>query len=140
MPFQEKSAWVMTVALILSGAVYFILVLSMSSEGYLVPLILPVFVLYTVLLVVLAIIGHIVIALLSPKEANSKTDERERLIKIKSSHLSGYIFAVGIIFSLFIYMFTYSGSLLFYAVFASLMIGQIMEYIFQLYFHRRSIR
>ena len=78
MPFQEKSAWVMSAALLIGGALYFGVVGAMSAAaGVLVRPLLPMIAVYTVLLVVLAIVGHIAIAVLSPKEANAPLDERE---------------------------------------------------------------
>lgn len=140
MPFHEKSAWIMSVALLLGGVFYFAVVVSLSGElGGLVPPILPLVVLYTVLLVVVAVIGHIVVAICAPREANAALDERERRIFDRAGHLSGYVFGAGVLLSLALYLFTYDGNLLFYGVFGSLMLGQLAEYVIQIRLYRAVV-
>jgi hypothetical protein len=87
----------------------------------------------------LAIVGHIVIAALAPKDADVPVDERERHIFNRAGHYSSNVFGAGILLSLGIYLLSNNGDLLFYAVFASLMAGQIAEYILQILFYRTSI-
>ena len=41
--------------------------------------------------------------------------------------------------SLGFYLLSRNGDLLFYSVFASLMLGQLMEYVFQIVFYRTSV-
>ena len=140
MPFHEKSAWIMSVALLLGGVFYFGAVVSAWSEsGQLMSPLFPLIVIYTVFLIVIAVVGHIVIAVLAPKDANAPVDERERQIFCRAGHYSSYVFAVGVLMSLGIYLISKSGDLLFYTVFASLMVAQIAEYFFQILFYRTSI-
>lgn len=140
MAFQEKSAWIMAAALILTGIFYFSSVASMSSAlGNLAPPNIPVLAVYTVLLAVLAISGHIAIALFAPKEANTVTDERERRIFERAGHWSGYIFGAGVILSLGLYLVFYDGNLLFYGVFGSLMLSQLAEYLIQIVLYRNPL-
>ena len=140
MPFHEKSAWIMSAALLIGGAFYGATVWGMSAAlGDLAPPNMPSVVLYTILLVVVAIAGHIVAALLAPKEANAQLDERERAIADRAGHLSGYVLGVGVLLSLGVYLFAYSGPLLFYGVFASLMLSQLAEYLIQIALHRGSL-
>ena len=140
MPFHEKSAWIMSAALLVGGILYFGVVLSLSTgfDG-LAPPSLPQVVVYTVLLVLIAITGHVVAAALAPREANAAPDERERLIFARAGNLSSHVFAVGVLLSLGLYLFTYDGHLLFYGVFASLMLGQLTEYVLQIWYYRRAV-
>jgi uncharacterized membrane protein (DUF485 family) len=140
MAFQEKSAWIMALSLLAAGIFYFGVVAAMSSAmGSLAPPNIPVVAVYTVLLAILAIISHIVIAIFAPKDANAPTDERERRILERSSHLSGYVFAAGVIVSLGLYLIFYDGNLLFYGVFSSLMLGQLAEYLLQIVLYRNLL-
>lgn len=140
MPFREKSAWVMSVALLSGGIFYFRAVMSGWSEsGQLASPWIPLILTYTACLVVVAAVGHIVIAALAPKDAYAPVDEREAQIFVRSGHYSSYVFALGVFISLGIYLFSGSGDLLFYTVFASLMVGQIAEYFFQILFYRTSL-
>lgn len=137
MPFQEKSAWVMSLSLLLGGMFYFSVVSNMTAEiGALAPPILPTVVLYTIILIAVAIIGHIAIAVLAPRDANAPLDEREKIIFHRASHLSGYLFGIGVVPSLGYYLFTHNGDILFYSVFASLMISQLSEYVFRILLYR----
>jgi hypothetical protein len=140
MPFQEKSAWIMTVALLVGSAFYFGVVAAMSSRiGQLAPPNLPLVAVYTALLVLVAIAGHVVIAVFTPREANARLDERERKITIQAGHRSGDVFGMAIVLSLGLYLVTYDGNLLFYCVFASLMISQLIEYGLQILLYRTAV-
>ena len=124
----------------LQGFFYFHSVLSAWSEsGRLASPAIPKILAYTGILVAIAIVGHIVAAALAPKEANASVDEREKQIFVRAGHYSSYVFAAGILSSLGVYVVSGSGDLLFYTVFASLMVGQIVEYVFQILFYRTSI-
>jgi len=140
MPFREKSAWIMTIILIVLGAAYFYVVAGIWSEtGQLGAPMLPLVIIYTVCLTGLAILGHVVIAIFAPRDANAAVDERERRILERAGHYSSYILGFGVILSLGYYLLTRNGDLLFYAVFASLMLGQIMEYVLQIVFYRSTV-
>ena len=140
MPFHEKSAWIVSAALLLGGAFYFAVVAAMSSaSGRLAPPTLPLVAAYTVLLVIAAVAGHIVAALAAPKEANTPLDEREKTITHRAGHLSGYVIGAGVIVSLGLYLFSYDGNLLFYAVFATLMLSQLAEYALQIRLYRSAL-
>ena len=140
MPFREKSAWVMSAALLSGSVFYFRAVVSGWSEsGQLASPLIPLILSYTACLVVIAIVGQIAIAALAPKDAYAPVDEREKKIFVRAGHYSSYVFAVGILISLGIYLLSKSGDLLFYTVFASLIVGQIVEYFFQILFYRTSL-
>ena len=140
MPFREKSAWIMSVALLALGLAYFYAVAAIwSASGQLAAPMLPLVIAYTVALILLAVIGHIVIAVLAPKEANAAADERERRIFERAGHFSSYVLGAAIVMSLGFYLLSRDGDLLFYTVFASLMLGQFMEYALQIVFYRTTM-
>ena len=130
----------MSFILLFVGLAYFYFVAVIGSEsGQLAQPTGGVVVVYTICLVVLAVVGHTAIAIMAPRDANTPLDERERTIFIRAGHYSSYVFATGIVLSLGLYMLSHNGDLLFYTVFASLMIGQIMEYAFQILLYRTSV-
>jgi hypothetical protein len=100
---------------------------------------LPLIVRYTVALVVIAVAGHIVTAILSPQDANAPYDERDRRILDKAGHWSGYVLGFGAVMSLGAYLFLHNGNLLFYGVFASLILSQIAEYAIQILLYRTRV-
>ena len=87
----------------------------------------------------MAVVGHIAIAVLAPTEANASPDERERQIFNRAGHYSSYFLAVGVVLALGYYLVSRNGDLLFYGVFASLMLGQVMEYLIQIFLYRTSV-
>ena len=140
MPFREKSAWIMSAALIVGGIVYFRAILSVWSEsGQLLSPGFPLILTYTGFLVVIAVVGHVVAVAFAPNDADAPIDERERQIFIRAGHYSSYVFAAGTVTSLGLYIFSNSGDLLFYTVFASLLVSQIVEYVFQILYFRTSV-
>jgi hypothetical protein len=140
MAFHEKSAWIMSFALLLGGIFYFGVVARISSAmGQLVPPMLPLVAVYTAILVAVAIAGHIVVAVMAPKEANAPLDERERQLTVRAGHYSGLVFGAGVIMSMGLYLVSYNGHLFFYCVFASLMIGQLVEYGMQIVLYRTTV-
>ena len=140
MTFHEKSAWIMALALSIGGLFYAVTVLSMSSGlGELAPPVIPTVVVYTVILVVLAIVGHIVAVAFGPDDADEIVDERARRIADRSGYLSAYVLGIGVLVALGLYLWSYDGNLMFYVVFASLMLSQLFEYVVQIALYRRGV-
>jgi hypothetical protein len=140
MPFHEKSAWLMGLALLAASLFYVGMVLGLSRElGQLAPPILPFVIVFTVFLTLVAIVGHILIAVLAPKEAAAAPDERERKLLALAGHRAGYVFSTGVVCGLGAYLITRDGDLLFYAVFASLIVAQLAEYAWQIWFYRTAV-
>ena len=130
----------MLIALTLGGLFYIGVVNSLSSEiGQLAPPILPILIVYTVILVVLSIIGHIAIAVFSPRDANAPLDEREKTIFHRAGHYSAFLLGAGVLLSLGYYLFLRDGDLLFYGVFASMVIAQMAEYAVRIFLYRAAI-
>ena len=130
----------MSAALIVGGLIYFLPVLSgWNSSGQLPSPLMPQLVAYTVCLVTIAIVGHIVITALAPREADAPVDEREKLIFDRAGHYSSYVLAAGVLVSLGTYLLSANGDLLFYVVFASLVASHLAEYLLQIVFYRTSV-
>lgn len=140
MSYREQTAWIMIAALIFGGFLYFGAVaensqsiLQLAEPG------LPLITRYTFALVVIAVVGHIVTGILSPKDANAPADERDKRIIDKAGHWSGYVLGFGVVMSLGAYLILHNGNLMFYGVFASLMLSQIIEYAMQLLLYRTGV-
>lgn len=140
MPFHEKSAWVMAIALLTGGVIYFGMVGALTTQtGSLAAPTIPQIAIYTAVLVLIAIVGHIIAALAAPHEADAPTDERDKRIFDRAGNLSGYVVGAGTILSLGLYLVFNDGNLLFYGVFASLMSSQLAEYVAQIVLYRSAI-
>jgi hypothetical protein len=139
MPFREKSAWLMVICLGLVGIAYYALVAKMSAAiGQLVPPLIPLLVVFTIAVAVLATASHIIIAVLAPKDANAPTDERDRTISARAGNWSSYVLASGIALALGLYLLARNGDLLFYCVFGSWVLAQLSEYVFEIALYRRG--
>jgi hypothetical protein len=140
MSFQEKSAYVMVIALFLGGGLYFYEVLSQSVglNGMISPVI-PGLIKLSFMLVIVSIIGYMIIAAISPKEAEAKLDEREKLIFNRAGSLSGFILGFAVILSLGSYLISEDGALLFYTVFAGLIVSQLTGYMIRIFLYRTTL-
>jgi len=139
MTFSEKSAWLMTLALLAASSGYLSALLAASElAGTLPPPSVPALVEFTVVLVLISIVGHILIAALRPDDANAPMDERERQVVNKAGNWSGFVLGFGLVSGLLSYLVLGNGNLLFYTVFASLLAAQFAEYLLQIVLLRWS--
>lgn len=104
MSFQEKSTALMLVVMVGVYGWYFAVVGSqlddpaMRAAGY------KGLMLFTVLaLVALAIVGHVVIALVPPRTGD-ESDERDRIIDLRGEWIGGYVLGTGALAGLFLAM------------------------------------
>ena len=140
MSFHEKSAWVMGLIMIAGMAFYFRTVAAMS-EGLeqLAPPVLPLVIVYIVVIVVLSIIGHILIAVSRPSEADDMMDERDKLVAARAGNIAGFVLGIGLISALGGYLINYDGNQLFHAAFGVLMVSQITEYAARIVYYRTGV-
>lgn len=98
--FQEKSTWVMGVVVLGVYGWYFVTVLRMAGDVAVAGIAYQTIMFLTVVaLVVLAVIGHVVIAIVDPK-GSDQTDERDRTINRYGEYIGGYVLAVGALVAL----------------------------------------
>lgn len=133
MPFRERSAWVMGCMLILVGGFYLkqVIVDLVPPSSAAIP-----FVLFTV---VLSIAAQVALAIMSPREASTPIDERERLVSDKAARFSSYVLPTGVVLGLGWFMASQDGMTLFHVVLVSLILGQIVEYVAQIFLLRSRV-
>lgn len=137
MAFREKTAWIMSIALLLGGLFYWHVVDAGSQAlGAAMPPLIPVVAIYVGILVVIAVVGHVVAALTSLKTANDPMDERERAITARATSLADSVMGIGILISLGVYLLSYDGNQLFHLVFGTLMVSQFLHYAAQIVLFR----
>ncbi|NVE93858.1 hypothetical protein [Altererythrobacter lutimaris] len=133
MSFRERAAWVMGFTLILTGGYYLKLVIgdgvSPSSAAF--PFVIGV--------TILSIAAQVVLAALSPREASSPVDERERLVIQKAANFSSYVLATGVVVALGIFMVSEVGMQLFNLALISLILAKIAEYGAQIFLLRSRV-
>jgi hypothetical protein len=89
--------------------------------------------------IVVSIAAQIVLAVMSPREASSPVDERERLVIQKATHFSSYVLASGVVVGLGMFMISQDGMKLFHIVLTSLILGQIADYGAQIFLLRSRV-
>lgn len=139
MTFHEKSAWVMGILLLLVGGWYLNTVWQTSvSLGETAPPMMHLIGRATLILIIGAIVGHIVIAVWNLKDANDEKDERDKQVLRKSGHVSGFVLGFGCVTGLVHYVVRADGNLLFHMVVVSLIAAHIVEYALTIFFYRRG--
>lgn len=132
--FQEKSLWLLFASLVVSFGIYFITVLQ-ADTTYVMPQQVFFFVLVLVLLVVVQIVGHVVIALVNRR---TETDERDRLIALKSTRIASYVLATGVFASLCTALLTEGNFLFTHVLLGFWVLAQLVEIGTQLVLYRRG--
>lgn len=140
MSFQEKSAWVMCIALIVSGAFYAWTVVAIAQVAQVIPPPNGVgIVIGIIIIVAIAIFGHAVAALGNPADANASEDERDRLVVWRAGNLSGLLLGVVCMTSLIAFAVWGSGNLLFHMIVAGMVLSQLAEYALTIWYYRRGV-
>ena len=140
MGFREKLAWAMMVIMAGTGGLYYSWVHMQSSAiGAWAPPNIAFLIGYVVLVIVLAIVAGIAIGISRPSEASPPMDERERLILFAGEVWAGRLLSVLILCTLLDFAVSGNGNRLFHLVFASLIISQVGEYVFRIFFYRRGV-
>ncbi len=140
MSFQEKSAWVMALALTVISIMcgWSVYEASVAAGGLVSPSI-GLISSYTLVLVVIVVAGQIVISICSPKQASTPADEREIHIERKAGYTSGWIMGVGAVVSMSHYLHWNNGDMLFYMVLGSMALAAIVDYVYRIVLHRSAI-
>jgi len=139
MAFREQSAWAMGLILMVAGLLYFGKVYAASQAlGATAPPIMAFVVIYVILVVIASIVIMSPLAAVQPQAANAPADERERVILDRAGNWSGYVLTFGVATGLFHFWVQRDGNMLFHIAFASLMLSQISEYLFQIILYRRG--
>lgn len=104
----------------------------------------------TTFISILAIVAHIVIAILHAKEANNNDDERDKLIEMKSSQTAYFILVLGVIFTVIqVQLSEYfdsginfsslsMGYNMMHYIIMSLLLAEVTRYSYQLFYYRRG--
>ncbi len=91
-----------------------------------------------VALVAMAVFGHIVIALLNPKEA-SRQDERDALIEMRGDQRGGFVMAVFAVCAMGLAMIAAAHFWIVNLILAGLVLGEIVKAVSKLIDYRRGV-
>lgn len=140
MTFSEKSAWVMSFALIVSGTLYsWAVVSAWQALGQAPPPNIGFPIILTVPIVAIAILGHAFAAIGNPSNANEPEDERARQIVWRAGNLSGALLGFFVVMMICAFAIWNNGNQIFHALVLSLVLSQLAEYVLTIWFYRRGI-
>ena len=138
MTFHEKSAWINLVAIGLFGGAYFLHV-PWTLRPRFDPILWQGFVYCLAAFLALEVVGHLVLALRSPREARAPRDERERLIDLKAIRLAAYVYVIGSFAAVFTLHHGANGLAIANLVLLAFVGAQIVNYAVRLVYHRRGV-
>ena len=139
MSFREKSTWVLLAVTLLVYGWYFATTLG-EALGTGVPPIVDNVRLFgaVVVMVALSIVAHIMIAILSPKDADTG-DERDRLIELRGDQRGGVLTSIALFSTLGLVM---TGAAVFWIAhlaLAGLVMSELVKAISKLIDYRRGV-
>jgi hypothetical protein len=142
MSFREKSAWITLITLVfvsLLWAGHFPWGRSFTLAPAPNPIVFHALVLATITFVVIVVVGHVVVAVRAPREANAPADEREQLIGLKATRISAYLYAALSLSSIYVIHLGANEIGLAYFLLVSFVIAEIVNYAARIVYHRRGV-
>jgi hypothetical protein len=140
--FREKSAWITLVTLVLVALLWvahfpWARPFTLAPDPN--PFLFHTLVLSTITFVVIVVVAHVIVAVRAPREASAPADERERLIGLKATRLSAYVYATLSLSSIFLIHLGANEIGIAYFVLASFVIAEIVSCIARIVYHRRGV-
>jgi hypothetical protein len=129
MAFREKSAWAMALITGIAGLWYLNTLIALAAEAGMVPAPLGLLVRYVIVIVVASIVAQVILAVITPTEAEAPADERERLVYDRAGSQAGDVLTFGLLVSLGWFLIERDGNLLFHMAFLSLLLAQTMQHL-----------
>jgi len=135
MPFREKSAWISLVCLIATFGVFFtsmgVGVIPQQGWGA-----FHHFLLTVVGFIVLQIVLHVIAAILTPKDAGTPVDERERLILLKAGRNGHLVLIVAALATPLSLHFGFNAAAMAYHLMLGLVVSEIVRSTSQIVYFR----
>jgi hypothetical protein len=142
MSFREKSAWITLITLLLISLLWSLHFpwqrpFTLAPDPN--PFVFHALVLCTISFVVIVVIAHVVVAILAPREASARADEREKLIGLKATRLGAYVYVMLSMSSVFLIHLGANEIGLAYFLVASLVIAEAVSCVARIVYHRRGV-
>lgn len=135
--FEERSAWVQLVALLLVTGGYVVGAGTISSRADSTLMsYLPLFVTAVVLLIVLIVIGHIVASVFG---GAGECDERDKLIVWRSESNASWVLGAGAMAAIGGLVFEISNIWIAHGLLISLLLSALLKLTMQLVYYRRGV-
>ena len=142
MSFREKSAWISFLVILVAFGAYFASIgvdlrTSMGAGYRGAPLLGLVSVIVVVTLIEVA--AHIVLALRSPAEVRSASDERERAIALKATRPAFYVLMAGVWLAFGAAVLGGGVWMLVQAILLAVWVAELTRFGMQIYYYRRGL-
>ena len=139
MRFPEKSAWVMAFAMLLTGGLYFLLVIiSSQALGFAAPPNPALITIATILIVSIAIIGHLIAALSNISDANAREDERDKFIAQRSWNVAAWVLSIFVFSGVAHYTAVGNGNIFFHIIVLGMVLSHITDYALTIWLYRKG--
>jgi len=142
MSFREKSAWITLITLVLVSMLFLAHFpwwqpFTLAPDPN--PIVFHALIFATVTFVVIEIVAHVVVAIRSPHDAHAPKDERERLIALKATRLSAYVYAVLTLSSISLVHVGANAIGMSYCILFSFIIAEFVNYTARVVLYRRGV-
>lgn len=130
----------MIVALTLSGWIYFDTVIATTrAMGQTAPPNIGIIAVATVVIVAIAIFGHVIAAVIDPATADAPEDERDTRIAQRAGNLAGWVLSIVVMGGIWSFAVRGDGNLLFHILIMGMVLSQLTEYALKIWFYRRGV-
>jgi len=134
--FEEKSAWIQLVSMVVTLALYFFVAVRMLAHGVTdLRAFAAVFFVAVMLMVIVLVAGHVVAAIV---DRPTDPDERDRLIGWRAESNASWIVAVGVLTAVTGMVLSVENVWIAHVLMVSLFLSSIAKYVFQLVYYRRG--
>ncbi len=134
--FEEKSAWIQLVSLVVVLGGYFVTAAQMLAQGITVVMAYAgVFIGSVVMLVIVLVVGHTVVAIFGGSE---KRDERDKLIEWRAEGHSSWILAAGVFIAVTGLVLSFENVWIANLLIFSLLLSEVAKLVLQIVYYRRG--
>lgn len=136
--FEERSAWIQLLSLLVVLGGYFLVAWQMASRGVTaLPAYASVFAVAVALLVAVMVAGYVAVALASRPEG---PDERDRLIEWRAEARSGWVLGAGVLAAIAAMVVSVPDVWVAHLLLLSLFLSELLKLVLQLVDYRRGLQ
>lgn len=138
--YEEKSAWITLVCMVVVFGGYFAVAASMLAAGVTKAIaFIPVFAVTVAGLVAALVIGHVTAAILGRRGGLDPADERDRVISWRAEHRSSWLLAVGVLAAVFGLALEVGSAWIANGLLMALFVAESLNYTLRVYYYRRGV-
>jgi uncharacterized membrane protein YhdT len=135
--YEERSAWVQLLSMLLVLGGYFLVAGRMLAQGITtLPAYVPVFAVAVVFMVIVIVAGHVIAALVTRPDSG---DERDRLIEWRAEGQSGWLLAAGVLAGITGMVASVPNVWIAHVLLLSLFLSEVLKLVLKLVYYRRGM-